>query len=116
MPCSVSDTAALLGVGWGGFYSTFKKLAKAFEPNLEVGYGRGTAVIKMAPDPALTSLTFQWRKGKSSDSDSSMVAAWLEEVQGRVMGALRGSSGQNAFRFVIVEALRASNLRGSLRS
>lgn len=53
-------------------------------------------------------LTVQWRKGKSSDSDSSVVTAGLEEVQGRVMGALRGSSGQSAFRFVIVEAPRAS--------
>lgn len=95
--------------------STSKKLAKVFEPNPEVGNGRGTAVIKTAPDPALTSLTVQWRKGKSSDSDSSVVAAGLEEVQGRVMGALRGSSGQSAFRLVIVEALRASNLRGRLR-
>lgn len=47
-----------------------------------------------------------------TDSDSSVVAAGLEEVQGSD-GGLRGSSGQSAFRFVIVEALRASHLEAA---
>lgn len=82
------------------------------EPN-EVGNGRGTAVSDTAPDPTLISLSPV--EERQIIRQLRMVMAGLGEAQGRVMGAVRGSSGHSGFRFVIGEALRTLNLRGSLR-
>lgn len=72
-----------------------------FEPNPDVGNGRGTAVTKTAPDSAVVSLIAQWRRGKSSVTAQN-GCCWD-----------KGISWHSVFRFVTGEALPASNLRST---
>lgn len=86
---------------WVGILFVQPPLVEVFEPNPEVGNGRGTAVTKTAPDPALMSLS------PMEEANHQTVTAQNGYCWDR------GSSGHRGFRFVIGDAVTVSNLRGT---